>query len=281
MTPTALAPDFVTPLRVFSFGGGVQSTAALVLAARGEIDCRTFFYANVGDDAEPDTLAYIAAHAKPFAESAGFELTELRKKLRGGTPDTLTERINRVKSTVPIPMRMDRNGAVGNRTCTAEFKIRVVYNELRRRGATRAQPAVVLLGISLDEYQRMKTPYDKRVPAQRREYPLIALQLDKQDCLNIIASAGLPEPPKSACYWCPFHSIEQWRRLKRAHPDRFAASVALEAQMQDRRTALGLDPVWMTDRGVRDRLTLDKVIGDDGQLTIDEGAACDEGYCFT
>lgn len=35
-------------LTVFSFGGGVQSTAALVLAAQGELDCSTFLFANGG-----------------------------------------------------------------------------------------------------------------------------------------------------------------------------------------------------------------------------------------
>ena len=47
-------------LRVFSYGGGVQSTAALVLAAQGKIDFPTFLFANVGDDSEhPATLRYV------------------------------------------------------------------------------------------------------------------------------------------------------------------------------------------------------------------------------
>ncbi len=34
---------------VFSCGGGVQSTACLVLAAQGKIPYQTFIFANVGD----------------------------------------------------------------------------------------------------------------------------------------------------------------------------------------------------------------------------------------
>lgn len=46
-------------LRVISYGGGVQSTALLVLAASGRIDFRTFLFANVGDDSEHNaTLVY-------------------------------------------------------------------------------------------------------------------------------------------------------------------------------------------------------------------------------
>ena len=37
-------------LKVFSYGGGVQSTAALVLAAQGKIDYQTFLFCNVGAD---------------------------------------------------------------------------------------------------------------------------------------------------------------------------------------------------------------------------------------
>jgi hypothetical protein len=43
---------------VFSYGGGVQSTAGLVLAAAGRINFPNFVFANVGEDAEhPATLA--------------------------------------------------------------------------------------------------------------------------------------------------------------------------------------------------------------------------------
>lgn len=59
MTYLLPAPRFHT-LRVFSFGGGVQSTAALVLQAQGKIDFDMFVHANVGDDSEhPDTVAYM------------------------------------------------------------------------------------------------------------------------------------------------------------------------------------------------------------------------------
>lgn len=45
-------------IRAFSYGGGVQSTAALVLAAQGIIDYPLFLFSNVGDDSEhPGTLS--------------------------------------------------------------------------------------------------------------------------------------------------------------------------------------------------------------------------------
>ena len=48
-------------LRSFSFGGGVQSTAALVLQAQNKLpkSYDAFLFSNVGDDSEhPETIEY-------------------------------------------------------------------------------------------------------------------------------------------------------------------------------------------------------------------------------
>ena len=72
-------------VRVFSFGGGVQSTACMVLAARREMDYRTFVFSNVGEDSEnPDTLAYIERYVRPYAAAHRLEFLELRKRVYGG-----------------------------------------------------------------------------------------------------------------------------------------------------------------------------------------------------
>src|SRR5688500_9300479 len=103
-------------VEAFSFGGGVQSTAALVLAAQGRIAPRLFLFANVGEEAEnPRTLRYVAEVAKPYAAEHGLELVELRKILRGGEPDDLYRRILRTDRSLPFPVRMS-NGAPGNRS---------------------------------------------------------------------------------------------------------------------------------------------------------------------
>ncbi len=85
MTPVASAP-----LRSFSFGGGVQSTAALVLAAQGRIDYRTFVFANVGEDSEnPGTITYVEKHTRPYAEAHGLTLIELDRVKRDGSTEVV------------------------------------------------------------------------------------------------------------------------------------------------------------------------------------------------
>lgn len=74
----------------FSYGGGVQSTAALALAAQGIIDFPVFLFCNVGDDSEnPETLTYVHDVAMPYAREHGIEVIELQKVLRSGTQETL------------------------------------------------------------------------------------------------------------------------------------------------------------------------------------------------
>ena len=70
---------------IFSCGGGVQSTACLVLAAQGKIPYRTFIFANVGVKAEsPATIKYIKEVLKPYAKLHGIEWIEVNKVNRKG-----------------------------------------------------------------------------------------------------------------------------------------------------------------------------------------------------
>jgi len=266
-------------LRVVSYGGGVQSTALLVLAAQRKIDFKTFLFANVGDDSEdPLTLDYLWEHAGPYAERNGIRLEELRRKRRDGTLETLYGRLTKEGSrSIPIPMRTNDLGAPGTRSCTADFKIRLIAKWHREHGATADDPAVCGLGISLDEFQRARS--DSGFDYQTLEYPLIALRLTRQDCRNIIAGAGLPIPPKSSCWFCPFHSLATWQKQREERPDLFAKSVALEALLNQRRAMLGKDPMWLT----RKLVPLDQATSPHRQLpmfTDDAEDACESGYCM-
>lgn len=269
----------MTMIRAMSFGGGVQSTAMLVLAAQGRIDYPTALFCNVGADSEnPATLKYIEEYSKPYADTHGIEFLELQKKLRDGTPETVMSRIRDGERSIGIPVRMS-NGAPGNRQCTADFKIRVVAKEIKRRGATPENPATVALGISRDEFHRMRT--SSGIPYQNNAYPLIDLNMSRQDCMNVITSAGLPVPPKSSCFFCPFHTKAAWREMARNEPDLFIRSVELERFINERRERLGKDRVWMSS-ALR---PLDEAFSDDGQLSMfedDTDGACDiAGYCMS
>jgi hypothetical protein len=258
-------------IRAISYGGGVQSTALLVLAARGEIDFPLALFANVGDDSEhPATLYYVREVAMPYAGAHGIELVEIAAA-------SLLQSLYRRERSVHIPVRLEGSGAPGRRGCTRDFKVRRIAAELRARGMTAAEPAVLAMGISLDEYHRMRSSSgDDRY---RLAYPLIYRRLDRAACAALIQRAGLPVPPKSSCWFCPFKGREDWRRLRRETPDLFASAVALERVLSDRTESLGRGKCFLSGA----MRPLDEAAGDHEQLDLfDEGASCDSaGYCLT
>lgn len=273
-------------LRVVSYGGGIQSTALLVLAARRTINYPTFIMANVGDDSEdPRTLDYVRDIAMPYATRHDIGLHLLDRIKRDGTVETLWGRLMREGSrSLPIPVRMD-NGAPGNRSCTTDFKIKVTGKWLKAHGASRDNPATVGIGISADEITRAN---NRRVePHERIVYPLVGigeetgLMMNRLDCANLIRSEGLPVPPKSACFFCPFHRPAAWEDMHRDQPDIFAKAVHLERTLNERRAALGKDKVWLTrfarplDEAIKSQALLP--FGDEDE-TLGE---CDSGRCWT
>lgn len=267
-------------LRVFSYGGGVQSTAALVLAARGEIEFPTFLFANVGDDSEhPATLAFVREIAAPFAAEHGVELVEVQRTIYG-KPATLLDQITtpRVNRDL-IPVRLGETGAPGRRGCTWEFKIRPLVKWLREHGATPDDPAQTGIGISVDEIQRAKPGVDPLAKQQVRTYPLLDLGLDRADCAALIAAAGLQVPPKSACWFCPYTRPRDWQRRRHEEPELFWRAVELERLLQKKRVERGQLPVHLCKHGVN----LDDMTTADEQLALfdNTGSDCESGFCMT
>lgn len=270
-------------LRAFSHGGGVQSTAALVLSAQGKIDFPIHLFSNVGDDAEhPDTLAYVREVSGPYAAKHGIELHELRRKKRDGTTESLYERLVKEGSrSVPIPVRMSNTGAPGTRSCTMDFKLAVIAKWLKEHGASPEDMAVTGIGFTTDEIHRMNNSRPRKW--ETVEFPLIDLRLRRSDCLEIISDAGLPQPPKSACYFCPFHRPQAWAEMRRDRPDLFDKAAALEAILNERRDMLGKDHVYLTRFGkpLRDAIgAAQSELFDTPVLGDPDTDSCDEGVCF-
>lgn len=278
----------VTPgrLRTVSYGGGVQTTALLVLAAQRRVDFRIFLMANVGDDSEdPDTLTYVRDVAMPYAQEHGIWMELLDRHRRDRTVETLYGALTRPESrSLPIPVRMS-NGAPGTRSCTPVFKIKVIGRWLKEHGATADRPATVGIGISLDEIHRANAR--KVNPYERVTYPLVGigeetgLHMTRTDCERVIREEGLPMPPKSACWFCPFHKPATWEEMARTRPDLFERACQLEDLLNRRRDTLGKDHVFFTRFA---RPLRDVVNGD--QLPLFTAAdpadgTCDTGYCFT
>jgi hypothetical protein len=298
----------MTALRTVSYGGGVQSTALLVLAAQKRIDFNVFLFANVGDDSEhPATLRFVREVAVPYAAAHGIELHELRRA------NTLYGKLTKEGSqSTSIPFRSRKDGPPMSRSCTAEFKIRVIGKWLREHGATAgrmcdahrvdalsdervgvrsldvAEPvgdcslgcvqpniATVGIGISVDEIHRANT--NNREPYERIVYPLLDLGIRRADCQRIISDAGLEVPPKSSCYFCPHHTFGAWADMRRREPDLFAKAADLEAHLNDRNVAAGKGAVFISNAGI----PLRDAISQETPMFDLEGDGCESGWCMT
>ena len=271
---------------VISYGGGVQSTAMIVLAATGEFDrlglnVEHALFSNVGDDSEhPATLTYVRDVMTPWAAEHGITVHELHKVRRNGDIETLWQRLMKEGSrSLPIPVRMPDTGAPGTRSCTVDHKIKVVGKWLKANGASADTPANVCIGISTDEIQRIGNKNTE--PYEVVSYPLIDLRLSRAGCEHVIREAGLPVPRRSSCFFCPFHRPLAWAEMRRDEPELFRLSQLLEDTLIDRRLELERDPVYLTRFGKRlsdaiakaqDTLPFDGEFNDGG---------CDEGYCWT
>src|ERR687898_2320058 len=88
--------------------------------------------------------------------------------------------------SLPIPVRMPDTGAPGTRSCTLDFKIRVIGRWLRQHGASRTNPATVAVGFSTDEVHSANRK--RAQPWETPDYPLLELGLSRRARLRCSAS---------------------------------------------------------------------------------------------
>lgn len=261
---------------LFSFGGGRQSTAALVLAAAGHIEpFDVWAFADVGADSEnPDTVDYVHEHTLPFAERHDIDLRIIRWDRRGGHL-TLYQYLHEMKRDIPIPVSFGVGGP-SNRKCTNRFKIDPVARVHRKLGASAEQPGRLGIGFTVDELQRVRT--DAKHPWQQPTYPLIDLGLTAADCEQVVIDAGLPKPPRSACWFCPFLPQIRWVETRRQRPELFDRAVRLEAMLSERAVELGNDPCTLHPNGSLLDITAQRTIFDEFDETLDP---CSGSSCMT
>ena len=129
-----------------------------------------------------------------------------------------------MKALIPLfTLGEDGKKGILHRKCTRDYKVAIIQREIAKR--TGKQPTSQWLGISIDEAQRMR---DSQIPFITNRYPLIDMNLSRQDCIKWMKEFGYPEPPRSACVFCPYHSDKEWLRLKNEEPHEFQKALDWE-----------------------------------------------------
>jgi len=70
--------------------------------------------------------------------------------------------------------------------------------------------------------------------------------MDRAKCGQTIADAGLPIPPKSACFFCPAMRLIEIERLKELDPAQYALAIAMEDIYRTGRHFRGDDAFTLT-----------------------------------
>lgn len=231
-------------LTYLSLGAGVQSSALLVMSNEGLYGCPRADVAIFADTQdEPDsvysTLSALKSYSKiPIHVVTYGKLSE--QYIAGKRPG------RKGVSVIPYFIKnQDGTYGIGMRNCTEDFKGKPIEREARRLLGYKPRQRIkkrarALIGISLDEVQRMK---DSFTPWITKEYPLIDARIRRDQCAQIVMDAGMPEPQKSACVFCPFHSDAAWLKMKTDYPNEFAKAVVVDkALRQGNKYGLRGDP---------------------------------------
>ena len=197
---------------LLSFGAGVQTTALLVLIATGRWPRPTAIVFADTEGEHEATYRYLRDVAEPYARGHGLEIHTL-----GGEWRAQSKRA----SLYDYAMAHKMLPAGFSRWCTHDYKI----TPIKHFRATLSPVVETWIGISTDEVSRAIPSVD---PTEIKRYPLIELGLSRTDCVATISTSGLPVPPKSGCWFCPFKGQAAWRTLKRTEPELFMRAIALE-----------------------------------------------------
>lgn len=68
-------------------------------------------------------------------------------------------------------------------------------------------------------------------------YPLVEMNMSRDDCLQWMKAKGYPMPSKSACYFCPYTSDARFREMKMTDPDSWGKALAFDNAMRQTRVA--------------------------------------------
>lgn len=262
-------------MKAISLGWGVQSWTLAAMAAIGELQADVAIHSDTYWE-KAATYDFVRQW-QPWLIEHGLRVVTV------GEPSQAVTKVKTSKTDIPaFTATASRNGGQLRRQCTGRWKItpirRWLTEELQRRGIKKAAGVVESLqGISLDEFHRMK---DSDVKWIVNRYPLVDMQMTRNDCMAWLTAHGLPTPPKSACVFCPFQSKRAWAELKRNGGQDWQTAVQIDEAIRFVRP-----PHDLFVHPARVPLAQAIVLTEDfdmvqSSLDLDDPTGCDSGYCF-
>jgi hypothetical protein len=252
---------------VFAYGGGTNSKGlGIELVKRGEPLHLTLF-ARAGRE-RARTYADVQNMSLWFSVHGYPPITEVQRVRADGRPLTLEEDC--------LEKGMLPSIAYGYKTCSQKFKIQpqdkyVNHWQPALDAWERGEKVTKLIGYHAGERHRAKIREDAKYTYR---YPLIEWGMDYEDCVKAIAAAGLPQPGKSACVFCPSSKAWEIRALREEEPDALELALRIEENAQKNLTlvkGLGRDWRWS------DMLDADERQGDLFRTPTEMPCVCIDG----
>lgn len=250
---------------IMSYGGGTQSAALCVLVVQNKLPRpERIVMADTGREAS-QTWDYLRDVMQPYLATIGLSV-EI------ASHDLATVDLYGKNGDLLIPAYTTKGMLPG--LCSTEWKKRPISRWLRAQGYGPAKPVITWIGISLDEIGRAKP---SGVDWQEYQWPLLFdATMTRGDCKRVVIDAGLPEPPKSSCWMCPYRSDRQWAQLKEQYPDdfRLASQLEIDVALKDEKGGL-----WLT----KHRQPLTEIAFADTLRSLPlfgQVEHCDSGFCF-
>lgn len=210
----------------------MQSSTMALMAAAGEITpmpkCAIF----ADTQAEPKSVYTWLDWLEKQLPFPVYRVTHGSLEKRCLTPYYSERNHKMAYASIPAFLKMSDHGAESliPRQCTTDYKIVPVRKKCRELMKQYESDVVIKwMGISLDEIYRMKEPKRKY---ERHRYPIIEARMSRHDCLRWMENHQWPQPPRSACWFCPYHNDTEWKRLKDQEPEEFAKAVKFEQDFQ-------------------------------------------------
>jgi hypothetical protein len=198
-------------MNVVSFGGGSNSTAMLIGMHERGIACDLILFADTGSE-KPYTYAHIT---EMNAWLAARNFPQI-KTIRGLQPQMVKDGSLEVEC-----VRLGNLPAVayGRKACSLKWKVEPQARHMKKLGITEYTK---FIGFDADEPHRAKGFVEER-------YPLIEWDWGRDECIAAIDRAGIRQPGKSACFFCPNSKKHEIIELGRLYPDLLTRALAIEA----------------------------------------------------
>jgi hypothetical protein len=210
---------------VASFGGGVNSTAMLIGMVERKEPVDLIVFSDTGGE-KPHTYTHNTAFSEWLVAHNMPPIQTTRYKR-----ETLEENCARVKGLPSI--------AYGFKKCSLKFKVEPQEQFCNNHADClaawkRGERITKLVGYDADESHRAarsdayQATQEGKKPKYTWRYPLIEWDWGREECMAAIDRAGVKQPGKSACFFCPSSKKHEIMELRRVYPDLAARAIAME-----------------------------------------------------